>query len=58
MNDPLYEKKKAKEEYYLEQRLTERDLETKGINKDKSYLFETAIQAEKMQGNRKRKRNK
>jgi len=38
--------------------LTERDLEANGIDKSKSYLFEPAIQAEKLQGGRKRKRNK
>ena len=58
LTDPLYERKKAKEEYFKEQRLTERDLENKGIDKEKKYLFETAIQAEKMQGSKKRKRNK
>ena len=47
MTDPLYERKKAKEEFFKDQRLTERDLESKGIDKDKKYLFETAIQAEK-----------
>ena len=58
LTDPLYERKKAKEEFFKDQRLTERDLESKGIDKDKKYLFETAIQAEKQQGSRKRKRNK
>ena len=47
LTDPLYERKKAKEEFFKDQRLTERDLESKGIDKDKKYLFETAIQAEK-----------
>ena len=47
MSDPLYDRKKIKEEYFKEQKLTERDLENKGISKDKKYLFETAIQAEK-----------
>lgn len=42
----------------MELRLTERDLETKGIDKSKSYLFEPAIQAEKQQTGRKRKRIK
>ena len=54
----MYERKKAKEEYFKEMRLTERDLENKGIDKDKKYLFETAIQAEKNVGTKKRKRNK
>jgi len=54
----MYERKKAKEEWYKDQRLTERDMENKGIDKEKKYLFETAIQAEKMQGSKKRKRNK
>ena len=58
MNDPLYERKKAKEEYFKEQRLTERDLESKGIDKGKKYLFETAVQAEKTLGGKKRKRGK
>lgn len=58
LTDPLYERKQAKQEYFKDQKLTERDLETKGIDKDKKYLFETAIQAEKQVGNRKRKRNK
>ena len=58
MTDPHYERKKAKEEFFVEQRMTERDLETKGIDKSKSYLFEPAIQAEKQQTGRKRKRNK
>ena len=43
MSDPNYERKKAKEEYFLQQRLTERELETKGIDKSKNYLFEPAI---------------
>ena len=43
MTDPHYERKKAKEEFFVEQRMTERDLETKGIDKSKSYLFEPAI---------------
>jgi len=58
MNDPNYERKKAKEEYFLQQRLTERELESKGIDKSKNYLFEPAIQAEKLQSGRKRKKNK
>ena len=58
LTDPLYERKKAKEEYFLDQKMTEKDLASKGIDKDKKYLFETAIQAEKQQGNKKRKRNK
>ena len=58
MNDPNYERKKAKEEYFLQQRLTERELETKGIDKSKNYMFEPAIQAEKLQSGRKRKKNK
>jgi hypothetical protein len=58
MSDPLYERKKAKEEYFLDQKLSERDMQTKGIDKDKMYLFETAIQAEKQLGGKKRKRNK
>lgn len=58
LTDPLYERKQAKQEYFKDQRLTERDLETKGIDKNKKYLFEMAIQAEKQVGNRKRKRNK
>ena len=33
-------------------------MQTKGIDKDKMYLFETAIQAEKQLGGKKRKRNK
>ena len=33
-------------------------MQTKGIDKDKMYRFETAIQAEKQLGGKKRKRNK
>ena len=43
LNDPMYERRKTKEEYFKDQRLSERDLEQKGIEKSKKYLFETAI---------------
>ena len=55
LNDPMYERRKTKEEYFKDQRLSERDLEQKGIEKSKKYLFETAIQAEK-HGTKKKKR--
>ena len=43
LNDPMYERRKTKEEYFKDQRLSEKDLESKGIEKSKKYLFETAI---------------
>ena len=58
LSDPNYDRKKAKEEFFLEQRLADRKLATKGIDTDKKYLFETAIQAEKLQAGKKRKKNK
>ena len=57
INDPMYERRKAKEEFFKEQRLTERALENKGIDKDKKYMYESAIMVEK-QGPSKRKKKK
>lgn len=42
MNDPLYEKRKTREEFQKDKKTQEKQLEEKGINKDKSYLFDTA----------------
>ena len=47
LTDPQYERKKAKEEYFVDEKRAERSLQQKGIDKDKKYLFETAVQAEK-----------
>ena len=58
LNDPHYERRKVKEEYFKEQHLNERDLESKGIDKSKKYLFETANQAEKYGSKKKKKSNK
>ena len=55
LNDPMYERRKTKEEYFKDQRLSEKNLEQKGVDKSKKYLFETAIQAEK-HGSKKKKR--
>ena len=55
LNDPLYEKKKAKEEYFKDVRMTERALENKGIDKEKKYLYESAIMVDKNSKSKKKK---
>lgn len=53
--DPLYEKRRNREEVQNEKRKMQKTLEDNGLSKDKAYVFESAAQAEKT--NKKKKSN-
>lgn len=55
LNDPNYERKKNKEEYFKKQQKLESELESIGLDKSKKYLFETAIAAGKADRKRQQK---
>ena len=46
VNDPLYERRKNKEQFFIDKKTKEKVLLESGLNKDKSYIFETALQSE------------
>lgn len=42
MTDPLYEKRRNKEEYQNDKRSLQAQLQEKGLAKDKTYIYDTA----------------
>ena len=47
LNDPNYERKRNKDEYFKKQLKIESELEALGFDKSKKYLFETAMASQK-----------
>ena len=47
LNDPNYERKRNKDEYFKKQQKIEEELTSIGLDKSKKYLFETALAAGK-----------
>lgn len=55
MTDPLYEKRRNKEEYQNDKKQIQNLLQEKGLSKDKTYVYDTAGQADKT--SKKKKKN-
>lgn len=55
LNDPKYERRRTKDEYFKKQKKIEDGLEERGLNRDKKYLFETALAASKQDKKRNQK---